>query len=262
VRAVVATVHEKRLMLMAASLAYFAFVSLVPLLLLVVIGLTAFRDGQVALDVATYAAGVISPQNSGVLIEVVTGAADRESATVLGVVVLLWGTLLLFRALDDAFGQVYGERQDSLLLGDLADALLVFVVVIGAMVAMLGLSVGFSVVLDERVWGLLGPAVILVVLSVVFLPMFYFFPDADVSLAEAIPGTVFTAAGWTVLQVVYGFYARTTGAGELYGAAGAFLLLLAWLYIGGLVLLIGAVLNAVLADRVSIDSEDLSIGYI
>jgi membrane protein len=249
-------------MLMAASLAYFAFVSLVPLLLLVVIGLSAFQDGQVALDVATYAAGVISPQSGGVLIEVVTGASDRESVTIIGVVVLLWGTLLLFRALDDAFGQVYGDRQDSLLLGDLADALLVFFVVLGAMLAMLGLGIAFSVVLQEQVWGLLGPIVLLVVLTGVFLPMFYLFPDADVSLTQALPGTVFTAAGWTVLQLVYGFYARTTDAEQLYGAAGAFLLLLAWLYIGGLVLLIGAVLNAVLADHVATDGESASLEYI
>ena len=262
VRAVVAIVHEKRLMLMAASLAYFAFVSLVPLLLLVVIGLSALQDGRIALDVATYAASVISPRSGGVLIEVVTGAADRGSATILGIVVLLWGTLLLFRALDDAFGQVYGEQQDSLLLGDLADALLVFFVVVGAIIAMLGLGVAFSVVLQERVWGLLGPVILLVVLSGVFLPMFYLFPDADVSLAQALPGTVLTAAGWTILQVVYAFYARTTGAGELYGAAGAFLLLLAWLYIGGLVLLIGAVVNAVLADHVATDGDLPSLEYV
>ena len=262
VRAVVAIVHERRLMLMAASLAYFAFVSLVPLLLLVVIGLSALQDGRIALDVATYAADVISPRSGGVLIEVVTNATDRESVTVIGVVVLLWGTLLLFRALDDAFGQVYGDHQDSLLLGDLTDALLVFFVVLGAMVAMLGLSVAFSIVLQQRVWGLLGPVVLLIVLSGVFFPMFYLFPDADVSLAQALPGTVFTAAGWTVLQVVYAFYARTAGAGELYGAAGAFLLLLAWLYIGGLVLLIGAVLNAVLADHVVTDGDLSSLEYV
>jgi membrane protein len=262
VRAVVAVSHEKRLLFMAASLAYFAFMSLVPLLLLVVIALSTVQNGQVAIDIATYAAGVISPRSSSVLLEVVTGASDRESATFVGVVILLWGTLLLFRALDDAFGQVYGDDQESLLLGDLASALLVFGVVVGAIVAMIGVAAGLSLVLVDRVWNLLGPFVLLVVLTIVFLPMFYFFPDADVSLAESLPGTVFTAAGWTILQVVFSFYTQTTGAAQLYGAAGAFLLLLAWLYIGGLVLLVGAVLNAVLADRVSADGEGLSIGYI
>jgi membrane protein len=262
VRAVVAVSHEKRLLFMAASLAYFAFMSLVPLLLLVVIALSTVQNGQVAIDIATYAAGVISPRSSSVLLEVVTGASDRESATFVGVVILLWGTLLLFRALDDAFGQVYGDDQESLLLGDLASALLVFGVVVGAIVAMIGVGAGLSLVLVDRVWNLLGPFVLLVVLTIVFLPMFYLFPDADVSLAESLPGTVFTAAGWTILQVVFSFYTQTTGAAQLYGAAGAFLLLLAWLYIGGLVLLVGAVLNAVLADRVSADGEGLSIGYI
>lgn len=254
--------HEKRVVFMAASLAYFAFISLVPLLLLVVIALSGLRGEQLGVDIATYAAGVISPRSSGVLIDVVTGVADREQATLLGIVVLLWGTLLLFRALDDAFGQVYGEGQSSLFLGDLANALLVFFVVVGAMVAMIGIGAGLSVVLVDEVWDLLAPIILVVVLTIVFLPMFTLFPDADVSLGEALPGTVFTAAGWTVLQLAFGVYTRTTGWEELYGAAGAFLLLLTWLYVGGLVLLVGAVLNAVLAGRVATEGEVPSLEYI
>lgn len=247
---------------MAASLAYFAVISLVPLLLLVVVALSALRGDQLALDIATYAAGVISPRSSGVLVEVVTSAPERDSATFLGLFVLLWGTLLLFRALDDAFGQVYGEGQESLFLGDLVNALLVFGVVVGAMVAMIGVGAGLSFVLIDQVWNLLAPLILFVVLTVVFLPMFALFPDADVSIAEAIPGTVFTAAGWTVLQIAFGIYTRSTGAAELYGAAGAFLLLLTWLYVGSLVVLVGAVLNAVLAGRVSPDREVQSLEYI
>lgn len=261
-RAVLAISHEKRVLFMAASLAYFAVISLVPLLLLVVVALSALRGDQLALDIATYAAGVISPRSSGVLVEVVTSAPERDSATFLGLFVLLWGTLLLFRALDDAFGQVYGEGQESLFLGDLASALLVFGVVVGAMVAMIGVGAGLSFVLIDQVWELLAPLVLFVVLTVVFLPMFALFPNADVSIAEAIPGTVFTAAGWTVLQIAFGIYTRSTGAAELYGAAGAFLLLLTWLYVGSLVVLVGAVLNAVLAGRVSPDREVQSLEYI
>lgn len=254
--------REKRVLFMAASLAYFAVISLVPLLLLVVIALSALRGDRLAVDIATYAAGVISPRSSGVLIEVVSAAPERERATVLGLVVLLWGTLLLFRALDDAFGQIYGDGQDSLFLGDLADAVLVFGVVVVAMVAMIGVGAGLSIVLLDQVWNLLAPVILLIVLTIVFLPIFALFPDADVSLAEALPGTVFTAAGWTVLQLAFGMYTRTTGVEELYGAAGAFLLLLTWLYVGSLVALVGAVLNAVLAGRVTIDGEFHSLGYI
>ena len=262
VRAVVAVSHEKRVLFMAASLAYFAVISLVPLLLLVVIALSALRGEQLGVDIATYAAGVISPRSSGVLVEVVTSAPERDSATVLGLLVLLWGTLLLFRALDDAFGQVYGEGQESLFLGDLANALVVFSVVIGAIVAMIAVGAGLSVVLLDQVWSLLAPIVLVAVLTVVFLPMFVLFPDADVSIAEALPGTVFTAAGWTLLQLAFGIYTRSTGAAELYGAAGAFLLLLTWLYVGSLVVLVGAVLNAVLAGRVSVDHDVASLEYI
>jgi membrane protein len=261
VRAVLAVARERRVVFMAASLAYFAVISLVPLLLLVVIALSTLREGQLGVDIATYAAGVISPRESGLLAAVVTGAADRERATLLGGVVLLWGTLLLFRALDDAFGQIYEDGQTSLFLGDAANALLVFSVVVGAVVAMIGLSVLLSVVVRQQIWQFFGPFVLLVVLSIVFFPMFYLFPDADLAIREAIPGTVFTAAGWTILQILFSIYTESTGYAEFYGAAGTVLLLLTWLFIGGLIVLIGAVLNAVLAGRVAPNSGG-SLGYI
>lgn len=247
---------------MAASLAYFAFVSVIPLLLLAVIAISTVQDGQLALETATYAAQVLSPEQSDILLEVVTEAADRGRATIIGIVVLLWGALLLFRALDDAFAQVYGHGQGSLFLGDLADAVLVFVVVTVAIGLMIVANVALSIVVQDRLWSLLAPFVLFVALSIVFLPMFYLFPDADVSLVETLPGTAFTAGGWTVSQVLFGVYTRTSGWEQLYGAAGAFLLLLTWLYIGAFVLLVGAVLNAVLADRVEVDHDAASLEYI
>lgn len=261
-QAVIRVAYEEQIVFMAASLAYFAFISVIPLLLLVVIAVSTVQDSPLALETATYAARVLSPERGTILVGLVTDASDRDEATIIGIAVLLWGALLLFRALDDAFAQVYGGRQDSMFLGDFAAAVIVFVVVVIAIGLMIAANVVLSVVVRDQLWSLLAPFVLFVALSIVFLPMFYLFPAADVGLAEALPGTVFTAGAWTVVQTIFGLYTQTTGWEQLYGAASGFLLLLTWLYVGAFVLLVGVVLNAVLAGRVEADHDIAPLEYM
>ncbi len=75
------------------------------------------------------------------------------------------------------------------------------------------------------------------------------FPADDVTVREALPGAVFAGVSWTVLGTVFGVYAAQAGGAQLYGVLGGVLLLLVWFYFAGLVLLLGAALNAVLAGR-------------
>jgi membrane protein len=49
-------------------------------------------------------------------------------------------------------------------------------------------------------------------------------------------------------------YAGVSRSVDLYGVVGGLLLLLTWLYVGGLALLLGVVVNAVLAGRVDPDT--------
>jgi hypothetical protein len=94
-----------------------------------------------------------------------------------------------------------------------------------------------------------GPLFLVAALSVVFFPLYYVFPDREVTVREAVPGAVAAAAGWAFLSVAFGLYADRAGAFQLYGVIGGVLLVLAWFYLGGLVILIGGALNAALAGH-------------
>jgi YihY family inner membrane protein len=190
-----------------------------------------------------------------VLAEALSGAAGRGGATALGVAVLLWSGLKLFRGLDIAFSEVYGDPGPASVLAQLRNATVtlaavgvgvVSTVVVGGAIA--GLSL-VATVEGYDSFGLVGTAVLVVTLSVAFLPLYYVLPGTDVSVREALPGAVFAAAGWTALQTGFRLYASTAGSYEAYGLLGGVLLLVTFLYFGGLVLLVGAVLNAVLAGR-------------
>ena len=50
-------------------------------------------------------------------------------------------------------------------------------------------------------------------------------------------------------------YATNIGRFQLYGVLGAGLLLVTWMYLGGIIIMVGAVLNAVLSGRVDGENE-------
>jgi len=87
------------------------------------------------------------------------------------------------------------------------------------------------------------------VLTVAFLPMYRQFPNPPIPIREAAPGAVFAGAGWTLLQAGFQIYAAGAGQYEAYGVIGGILLLVTWLYFAAVILILGAVTNAVLADK-------------
>jgi membrane protein len=251
---IAALARRERFVLTAASIAYFAFISLVPLLLLVVVAVAALGGDALATRAITRATRTLVPENADLLRDIVFGAAD-SGATILSAVVLFWGALLLFRALNTAFGGIYGIHGERSFLGVLGDIVLVFAVVIVAVVAMVVGGVVLSVFVETRLWQTLGPVVVFVVFAVVFAPLYYILPNIDGGVVKILPGTIFAAAAWTVLQSLFGYYASISTLPQLYGTASAVLLILVWLYVGGFALLIGAALNATLAGRVDPDER-------
>jgi membrane protein len=252
---IVALARRERIVLTAGSVAYFTFISLVPLLLLLVAAVSLFGADVLVRRVVNRAARTLTPESADLLQEIVLGAASDEGATVVGAVVLFWGALLTFRALDTTFTGIYDTRGERSLLGTAVDVVLVFTVIVLAAVAMVAVGVVLSTLVRTRLWSTVEPLVLFAVLAVVFFPLYYVLPDVGIGIGEAAPGTVFAAAAWTVLQALFGYYAAISVTIQLYGTASAILLILVWLYVGGFVLLVGAALNAVLAGRVDPDAK-------
>jgi hypothetical protein len=156
--------------------------------------------------------------------------------------------LRVFRGLDVAFSRVYGVTVPKPLAYQIRDALLVLVGIFFAIAGTVALSAVLSLV-DLPFAGLTGTIGLLVVLTAVFFPMYYIFPGEDIPVREAVPGAVTASLGWTALGAGFGIYAARAGSLQLYGVLGGVLLLLVWFYLGGLVMLLGAAVNVVYAER-------------
>ncbi len=64
------------------------------------------------------------------------------------------------------------------------------------------------------------------------------------------PGSAFATAGWIAATIGFAFYVRNFGNyNATYGALGAVIVFLTWLYISAYIILLGAELNRILERR-------------
>lgn len=261
-RTVVAVARQEQITLMAASLAYYLFTALVPLLLFSVIALSLFGHGVLS-QLSGTASGTVLPSGVSVPKTLLANTQGRFRAAVLGAVILAWSALRTFGALDGAFAAVYDEREEVSPVDKAIDAVIVFVTVGLATVALALVGGALALAVKDRLLlRVASPLFLFVTLAVVFAPLYYLLPEVEgVTLAEILPGTLLSALVWTVSAVVIRLYATTSSSVQFYGVAGGLLLLLTWLYVGGLALLVGAALNATLADRIDPDAEWLPTAH-
>lgn len=248
-REVIALARDRNLTSLAAGIAYYAFVSIIPMLLLVVALASFFGEWSLATYLIERLGESISPAGQERISELLTSTAGRGPASVVGVLTLVWSALKLFRGLDRAFEEIYFDGGDISLPEQFRDAVIVFVAVGAAVALVVGVAVALArLQLDIPFLVPLGAVALVAVLIVVFLPVYSLLPPVDVSLREALPGAVLAAVGWVVLQIGFRIYTRYAGRYAAYGLIGSALLFVTWLYFASIVVLLGAAVNAVRRD--------------
>lgn len=246
VRGIVQEAREKNIAFMAGSIAYSAFVSLLPLVLLLVIAATVIGGERLAGYVRTVTETYLSPAGQSLMAESVGQAGSQTGLSILGLVVLLWGVLRVFRALDTAFSTIYDTQQKNNVINQFKDGLVVLVALCFALLAVLVAGLGLRLLPNLPFPRLIGDVLLILGLSIVFVPIYYVFPDVDLSITMVLPGAVVAAVGWMLLKTGFGIYVGYSSVQDVYGVIGGVILLITFLYFAALVILIGATTNVVL----------------
>ena len=238
-----------RITFLAASIAFYAVISVFPLLLLVLILGAMIGGEEFASAIVGLAEHLFTPETLDILEEGLLSEVGRGSAGVISLLVLLWAGLKVFRGIDLAFTTVYGIGEDPTFFRTLVNAMVVMVSLGAAIAAIVlvqaaGAMIPVSTSVDD-----FSLVLVFIALMVLFFPMYFVFPGITQSPLEVLPGIVVAAAGWTLLGELFSVYATHAGTFALFGVIGGFMLLLMWFYFGAIVLLVGAILNAVLAGR-------------
>jgi membrane protein len=253
-RAILHEARSENITFLAGSLAYHAFISLLPLLVLLLVAISTLGSESLESGFLAVVRALLSPGGRDVavtdlFVSELRTASQSASVSLIGVVVLFWGTMRIFRGIDTAFSEVY-ETEAANSFGDqLLDGAIVFVAFGGAVVAAGMLE---RAIPDESAFSKL---VLVASLAVTLYPMYFVFPDTDVSVLEVVPGTLFAAVGLTLLEGLFRFYVAASASGDEPTIITGVLVLLTWLYFASLLVLLGVVVNAVLANR----SDDVSV---
>ena len=251
IRSIVDITREENVTFLAASVAYYAFFSVIPLLLLV-LAVGSLVGGQAFAErIVTLVERQLSGQGATVVEQALTSPDGRAGASIAGFVALTWSALKVFRGLDLAFDEVYRTEIETSLFDQIKDGLTVISTIGLAIVLMVGLGalLGRAAAIAIPYVSLIGYAALIVGLVVVFLPLYYVMPPVEMSLSKALPGALFAAVGWLLLQGLFQIYAANAGNYAAYGFLGAVLLFLTWLYFAAVLVLVGAVVNVALAER-------------
>ncbi|MDQ1429991.1 MAG: hypothetical protein QOF40_593 [Actinomycetota bacterium] len=239
---------------LAALLAYYGFLSLFPMLLVLVTVVGFVLEGSPKLqhdllDSALADFPVIGAQ----LRHNIHAFSGNGVAFAIGLLFLLWGSLGVAQAAQNTMADVwyvpmherpgFGERllRSVLLLGALGLGVIATTVASGAIT---GVAEGVA----ATVGGILA---VLVVNAALFVAAFRILTPREIRTRPLLPGALIGALLWTVLQL-FGSYLVTRQlrhASELYGFFAIVLGLLAWIYLGAQITVYTAELNVVRARR-------------
>jgi membrane protein len=235
----------------AAALAYYAFVSQIPLLILVV----AVISDQLVRQIQTTTPDFLTPDAQQLLSEALVTASGRAWAALLAVSVLAWTGTNIVIGFQTVINRVEHTSREPLRsqLHDAGSILGSFGLVI---VAIILTNLAFALLPIGRVLSDSEPFVQFGTLTIAFLPLYYAPSRVVTSLREALPGALTAAVGWTVLLTAIRFYADNASQYALYGVLSGIIIILTSFYLGAIILMIGAIVNTVIAD--TDDSEGLS----
>lgn len=236
---------------MVSLIAYRAFFSLFPLLLL----LTTILGYLLADDPALRSSVVDSTLGQFPVIgEQLRGGTLQGSglALLVGLVGSLLAGLGVVLETERCFDRVW-DVPDECTLGFLGSRLRA----IGLLVVLGGLAVVSTVVGGLAAGGshLLGAAsgiAIAAVLNlVVFGAVFRLLTTARANLGELVPGIAIATVGWELLQLLGGWYVshEVRNATPVYGTFAVVIGLLAWIHLGAFCVVLGAEANVVRARR-------------
>ncbi len=98
-----------------------------------------------------------------------------------------------------------------------------------------------------NIWVYVRWVIVLTVLFIAISLVYHIVPYVKLPFKKSIPGTIFATIAWILISVGFGIYVNNFGNySAVYGSLGAVIALMFWLYLTGIVLVLGGELNYIL----------------
>ncbi len=261
-------VGEHNLTAYSAQMAYFFLLSIFPFLIIL---FAVLGKLQITYDVFSTAYMQLVPTEAYAIIDNYIKnmlAANLEAILPISSVASLWTASKAVSALERALNRahdvphlrkyVYGR-----VLGILITILLVFILIVALTLPSMGknfidfLNLHMTLPVGLRLFLSYGRWVILMAFFILILAMIYsWLPNISLNFREVLPGVILTMFGWMCLSVGFSYFVQyLTNISFVYGSLGTVITLMIWLYFVGMLIMLGAELNAILIKWRNLDNS-------
>lgn len=238
----------------AASAAFFMFLSIFPILMLLcsILPYTHISEADLLRVVTDLLPSTIDP----LAVSVIGDLYDRSPTIIsLSAVFVIWsaakGILALLKGLNDV--QDVDETRNYFVLrfwSCIYTVILLVLIVFTLIVLVFGNPIINNLLSHlpnvRYIAILLMPfryLVVIVALALVFAFMYALIPNKKNRVFDKMPGAVFASFGWTIFSWAFSMYVERYGAFDMYGSLTTIVIVMLWLYFCMYILLLGDELN-------------------
>ena len=102
------------------------------------------------------------------------------------------------------------------------------------------------------IWRLLSFPIALGIVAIAFAFIYQFGTSIRSKNIPLLPGSILAAISWAIVSIVFRYYIFYAGMyNKIYGALGAVIILMLWLYLSSLVMLLGEQVNVIIAEALA-----------
>ena len=250
---------------MGAALAYYTVFSIAPLLVIVIaVAAVVFGHDAAHAAIMEQARGMLGA-NAANAIDSMLSSAQKPGqgmvATVLGIVAMVAGATTVFAELESDLNRIWKAEPDkgTGLWHFLRTRLLSFGLVLAiGFLLITSLAVSAAIAIWAKYWrfgameSLLHAANFLVTVAIIaalFALIYRFMPRVRLAWRDVWMGAFITSVLFALGKILIELYISNSGVVSSYGAAGAPVILLLWVYYSAQIFLLGAEFTKVYAER-------------
>ena len=248
-----------------AAIAYFTVFSIAPMLV-ICIAIAGLAFGQKAAQgaIVDQLQGFMGKQGAETVQAMVASASNKSSgiwATVIGIVTLLLTATGVFGEMQAALNEIWKAKPKAGISGLLRAraaslgliAALGFMLIVSLVVstALSALGTYLTGVLPgaKTILQVVNFLVSFLLISFLFAAVYKILPDRKLSYRDVAVGAVATAFLFTIGKTLIGLYIGSSNVASSYGAAGALVIVLLWIYYSSQIFLLGAEFTKVWASH-------------
>lgn len=248
-----------------AAIAYFTIFSIAPILV-ICIAIAGLVFGQEAAQGAMVGQlqGLMGDQGAQAIQAMVASAGNKSSgiwATIIGIVTLLITATGVLGEMQSALNEIWKAKAPAGLTGMLKARatglglvatlgfLLLVSLVVSAGLSALGHYLNSFIPEIGTILQIANFLISFVLVSALFAAIYKILPDRKLKWKDVIVGAVATSLLFTIGKTLIGLYIGNSSVASSYGAAGALVIVLLWVYYSSQIFLLGAEFTKVWASH-------------